>query len=159
MSDDLSTLNLVELFNKLEPVEAPTEISMMPQTVGWIWLGAAVLGLVVYGIWRWNKWRKANAYRRTALAALDKVQDDPVAISAVLRRTALVAYPRERVASLYGNSWLTFLDSVAPKARFFATASGTTLTNAPFHPTSSDPDLARKARYWITHHTRDEGVT
>ncbi|MGI9369199.1 MAG: DUF4381 domain-containing protein [Ruegeria sp.] len=159
MSDDLSSLNLVELFDRLEPVRAPKEISMLPQTVGWIWLGAAILVLLIYGIWRWNTWRRANAYRRAALAALDKVSDDPVAISAVLRRTALVAYPRERVASLYGNSWLTFLDSVAPQARFLGSVAGDTLTRAPYHRTPSNPDLAQKAKCWIKRHKRDEEVT
>ena len=48
--------------------------------------------------------RKRDAYRRAGLALLDGVSTVHD-VSVVLKRVALAAYPREQVASLYGEDW------------------------------------------------------
>ncbi|MEE4188195.1 MAG: DUF4381 domain-containing protein, partial [Roseobacter sp.] len=134
MNDDLSQLNLVELFDLLVQPDVPARISMMPQTIGWVWLGAAVCVFSGYALWRWVQWRRATAYRRAALAALRQANDDPVAIAKVLRRTALAAFPRDTVAGLYGERWLAFLDSVTESVKFSGTTAGQALVRAPYRP-------------------------
>lgn len=159
MSEEFKGLSLVELYEQLEPVEAPAPIAMVPQTAGWVWLGVAVLALLVYGIWRWRTWRKANAYRRAGLESLKLAADDPASIAAVLRRTALAGFPREQVASLYGEAWLAFLDNTSHKNHFSGTPAGQALITAPYRAASNSPELSSKAQRWIKHHKRAAGAS
>jgi Domain of unknown function (DUF4381) len=79
-----------------------------PQTIGWYVLfgiaGLLILWTAIYLIRRWF----ADRYRREALRELALLP--PEQFSALLKRTALVAWPREEVASLSGEAWLQFLD-------------------------------------------------
>lgn len=154
MNEELEGLNLVELYEQLEPVEAPAPIAMVPQTEGWAWLAAALLVLIVYLVRRWRAWHKANAYRRAGLDELKHASDDPAAIAVVLRRTALAGFPRDKVASLFGEGWLSFLDKTDRKAKFAGSAAGKTLITAPYRETPPDPELPKKARRWIKRHKR-----
>ncbi|UWQ89637.1 DUF4381 domain-containing protein [Rhodobacteraceae bacterium M382] len=148
---DTDGKNLVELLDMLEPIPVPDPISMWPATQAWTWLGAVVLGMALWGAWRvFQRWQ-ANAYRRAALAELVQVGDDPAAIAAVLRRVALVAFPRKQVAALVGAEWLAFLDQTCDGAGF-ASATGAALVRAPYTDEQSDPNLKSLARHWIRFH-------
>jgi Domain of unknown function (DUF4381) len=87
----------------------PPPPSWRPQTIGWyvVFVIAAVLllWLFIYLIRRWQK----NRYRREAMIQLARIE--AMQFSALLKRTALSAWPREQVASLSGPIWLRFLDS------------------------------------------------
>ncbi len=102
MNEDLSQLDLVELLQRLEPIPVPAPVSLWPQTAGWVWLGLILLLLAALGLRRWLRWRRANAYRGAALVAVATAGRDPVALAAILRRTALAAFPRAPVAGLHG---------------------------------------------------------
>jgi len=152
MSDDLTSLNLVELYDKLVMSAAPSPVSMWPQTVGWIWL---ILGLLtVSGVFCWKiaAWRQATAYRRAALDELRDAGDDPAAIAIVLRRTALSGFPRDAVAGLHGEEWLAFLDGVAERSRFKGSEAGAVLVKAPYTPQAPHQDLSAMAHTWIRTH-------
>jgi len=110
MTDAWDQLNLVELLDLLEPVPEPPPISMMPQTEGWIWLGAVLLIGTGAAIRHILKRRRRNAYRRAALRELQACSGDVAGLAGLVRRTALAAYPRKEVASLHGRDWLVFLD-------------------------------------------------
>ncbi|PRY26803.1 uncharacterized protein DUF4381 [Aliiruegeria haliotis] len=151
---DTEGLDLVALLDLLKPIPEPEPISMWPATDAWIWLGLAVLGLLGWGAHiLWRRWQ-ANAYRRAALAELEAAGEDPAAIAAVLRRTALAAFPRAEVASLVGPDWLAFLDATSSGG--FSTELGTLLTRAPYSPQPGSPDLARLARGWVRGHRRED---
>ncbi|TWT73119.1 DUF4381 domain-containing protein [Allorhodopirellula solitaria] len=79
-----------------------------PPAPGW-WIVMAVLTLALcYAIWKcWLHWR-ANAYRRAAMAELESAATT-VHIAAILKRAALVAYPRLDVASMTGAQWCDHL--------------------------------------------------
>ena len=64
-------------------------------------------------------YRRANRYRREALAELKRIAQAPTEMAAqqvaaelslLVRRTTLAAFPREQVAPLAGETWLAFLD-------------------------------------------------
>lgn len=151
-AEEFEGKNLVELLDMLEPVPLPPAISMWPDTQGWIWLGLAVLAVIFLAVWRWRAARNANAYRRAALLELAGSGDDPVAIADVLRRTALSAYPRQKVAGLAGDDWLTFLDA-GYSGQGFASDTGRAMLSAPYR---ADPTpisgLTTLARDWVQRH-------
>lgn len=155
MSEHLEGLNLVELLDALEPVPEPLPIPLTPQTAGWLWLAAAVIAVVALLVIRHIKTRRANAYRRAALKELTQAQDDATRIALLLRRTALAAYPRRRVAGLIGSDWLEFLDQ-SFAGTGFRDGPGQLLTTAPYQGKAADPALTTLARRWIETHRVEE---
>jgi hypothetical protein len=164
MSTHLQGKDLIELLDLLEPVPAPVDISLMPQTPGWILLGVAVATLTFFTVRYVRKRHQANAYRRAALAELAACNDDAVQIAALLRRTALAGFPRDKVAGLVGADWLKFLDQ-AYGENGFSGASGQMLLDAPYRKNTSDPArdpasnpaLSKLARTWIRRHQVSQG--
>lgn len=145
-------LNLVDLMDRLvEPAE-PAPVSMMPETAGWTILAAILALVLAWLVWRgWHRWQ-ANAYRRAALAELDEAGDDPVAVAAILRRTALAAWPREQIASLSGKDWLRFLDATGGEG--FVEGVGAALADAPYRVEKGHPvaGLGTIAARWVRAH-------
>src|SRR5262245_52349452 len=106
MNDDSASLA------RLHDIVVPPAVGWWPPAPGWYWLlGFAVLAalaLLLHGFAVWQR----NRYRREALAELAtlerqacdrKTRDGvPAGISELLKRTALTAFPRPRVASLSG---------------------------------------------------------
>ena len=124
-------------------IPLPHEISLWPET--WASRIAVVLVLVaaVVAIWRFISHRRANRYRREALAELKgftralAVDMSPnelaIQLSLLVRRTALAAFPREQVAPLTGSSWLAFLDRTCDETEF-SRGAGRWLAWAPYAP-------------------------
>ena len=152
MSDELTGLNLVELYDKLVMPDAPVPVSMWPQTVGWIWLALGLVVLVGFVWWRLAAWHRATAYRRAALAELRGAADDPAKIATILKRTALSGFPRHEVAGLHGTEWLAFLDAATAKVKFQGSTAGTVLAKAPYVQQPADKDLPAMAETWIKTH-------
>lgn len=157
MSDEATAAvdndSLVELINQLAEVPDPAPVSMVPQTAGWLVLAGIVLAVSAWRGWRtWQHYR-ANAYRRAALKALAQAGDDPAAVSGILKRTAMAAYGRRRVAGLSGPAWVTFLSETGA-GEFEETA----LARAAYQraPVEADPGLLAAARAWVTSHKPPE---
>lgn len=125
----------------------PSAISFVPATPAWFVLFAILAALAVWAGWRmWCRWHR-NAYRRAALREIESVSSADIA--AVLKRTALAAWPRADVASLAGEDWATFLQRTAPRARLDeATARG--LADLAYGPPIADARAA--AARWIRFH-------
>lgn len=153
MSEDLSKLSLTELYDRLEPIPAPPQVSLMPQTVGWVVAGVILVMLAVLCVVFFLRRYRANAYRRVALAALSEAGDDPAAIAQILRRTAIARFPRAQVAGLYGEDWLRFLDATSSVVTFTSTQAGHALLTGPYTSAACVPDLARMARKWVETHS------
>jgi hypothetical protein len=66
---------------------------------------AVAVFVVAFRVWR--VWR-ANAYRRAALHELP-LATTVAEIAEILKRTALVAYPRTDIAALSGSKWCQWL--------------------------------------------------
>ena len=127
----------------------PAPVSLWPATPAWAVLGASLLALLLWLAWRvWRAWRR-NAYRREALRAVDAARA-PAEIAAVLKRTALAAWPRPEVAGLAGADWAGFLRRTAPRARLSEDAART-LSDLAY--AAALPDEARAAaQLWIRRH-------
>ncbi len=142
--------------SRLADIVVPPPVPWWPPAPGWWMLLAALLaGLVILLVAAARGWRR-NAYRREALAALERLEPaaDATAVSAILKRTALAAYPREAVASLTGRTWLAFLDRTSGDHAF---AEGGGLAAAVSGaPAEDDAALLAAARRWVRHH-RAEG--
>lgn len=149
--DDLADLNLIELLDRLEPVPEPSAISMAPQTIGWVW-AAAVLVIMALFLWRYvARHKAAQRYRQDALQELAGADGNPAEIALIVRRTALVAYPRSTVASLHGQPWLEFLDQ-SYGGDEFVSGPGRVIAEAPYSPPGRSDGLESVVRDWIVRH-------
>ncbi|WP_226575080.1 DUF4381 domain-containing protein [Acuticoccus sediminis] len=150
--DPLKAGSLVELIDRLVDPLQPAPVSMRPETAGWAVLAVVLALALIFAAWRcWRHWR-ANAYRRAALAELGAAGDDPSAIAAILRRTALAAWPRGEVASLSGEAWLAFLDATGGRGAF-AGGPGRAILAAPYRRDAAPmPELIALAARWIRRH-------
>ena len=84
--------------------------------------------------------RHRNAYRREGLRLLNRQAND-AAIRILLKRVALVSWPRDVIAPLHGEAWIEFLNTSCARARF----TGDTARE----------ELSNQAAIWIRHHRRD----
>jgi hypothetical protein len=142
-------------------VLGPEAISWLPSAPGWRYVALAVLALLAWRGWRtWQSWRR-NRYRRVALRQLDQLVDDDGmgllgALSALLKATALQAYPRAEVARLSGDHWLRWLDEHGDGASF-STGSATLLAESVYRGHSAQiggdmQTLREEVRHWISAH-------
>ncbi len=92
----------------LRDIALPPPVPWWPPAPGW-WVVLAMLAVVVVVVVlrAWRKWN-ANAYRRSALSELQS-STTFTEIGEILKRTALVAYPRTDIASLSGSRWCQWL--------------------------------------------------
>lgn len=125
----------------------PPPVPFWPATPAWYVVFALLALLLLWLGWHaWRRWR-ANAYRRAALRALGRAEGAEIA--AILKRTALAAWPREAVASLSGQDWAAFLQRTAPRARLDA-ASATALASLAYAPAARP--MREPAERWIRCH-------
>jgi len=103
----------------------PEEVSLVPQTAAWYLVASALAAALVLGLIRAARRYERNAYRRAALSELARLRDAAAGggrsaalqqLPELLKRCALAAFPRERVAGLSGAPWHAFLDRTAPGA-------------------------------------------
>ncbi len=160
--NELDGLSLPALLDRLADLSVPAPVSLLPATAAWGWLGGLLFALAMLLAVRLGRRARARAYRRAALRAVRAALrvGDPTAqaraLAALLRRTALAAFPREQVAALQGEAWLRFLD-LRQGRRAFDSELGRCLVAAPY---MEDPRitaeqaaaLARMVRSWIRRH-------
>ena len=152
-------LSLSELLDLLHEIVLPEAVSWVPQTPGW-WIAAAwFVAVVAVGIAQWIMHRRRNRYRRDAQQELLRIaaraETEPAATAAeiaiLLKRTALCAYPRERVASLSGREWAAFLSASANDDPIVGDAANR-IAAAAYRPGIDGQTLVAPARRWIRVH-------
>jgi len=146
---------------RLHDIVVSPPVPFWPPAPGWYVVALVLVMAAGWACW-WiiHRWR-ANAYRRAALAELQAAgtrRDQLKVLPELLKRTALAAYPRERVASLSSDAWLAFLDETAATPAF-AAGPGKLLGELAYDPTlarrmsAADSDaLLAAATTWIRHH-------
>ncbi len=162
-----TTLDPARLSNLRDIVEPPP-IPWWPPAPGWYVVLAVLIGGACVGTYLWVRRWKANWYRRAALAKLQQLASDPTMrqtprrmlceVQELLKRTALVAFPREQVAPLTDNRWLEFLDRTSGMQEFTG-GSGRRLIEAVYAPNSADrltiadtDSVLQLSRSWIERH-------
>lgn len=121
----------------------PQPVSYWPETIGWFILLGLVVLAAAWFIYRRHRYRKANEYRRWALAELEELAQtmgDNKSIGRALselpvlvKRTALHCFPRQKIAFLSGQNWLSFLDA-SYKGTGFGQGPGRMLEEAAYQP-------------------------
>lgn len=140
----------------------PVSVSWWPPAPGW-WVAALLILVLTFaaGHWWWRRhWRRAAARRaRIELATLRAtlIQDNDFlcfarGLSRLLRRFALVQFPRRQVAGLTGEAWLSFLDAHGGKGHF-RDGLGRLLIEAAYRPSGPLPttELMALVEGWINH--------
>lgn len=130
--------------SNLRDIFIPEPPPLWPPAPGvWVLLGMIFVVLLLVG-WYVYSVRKRNAYRKAGLALLQNAATAHD-VAVVVKRVALAAFPREQVASLYGEDWIAFLDDSCPGSHFTAML----MRDANAEPGA---ELIALADTWIRHH-------
>jgi len=145
---------------ELRELHLPPPVSFWPPAMGWIILfilmGLIFLGAVYYLNVHFKRWRiKREALRRLKILYISwqkkPINSDVMCqLSILLRRVALVVYPREKVAGLTGFAWIQFLNQCVNQPLFTHELSDL-LLSAPYQSSPEIPndDLFVAAKAWI----------
>lgn len=153
--------------NRLHDIILPPPAPWWPPAPGWLlllgFLILIALALSLRGVLHWQR----NRYRREALAELSRLENAAgdasrraaalTELSALLKRTALTAFARPRVASLTGPEWFVFLDRTGGTT--FAAGPGMMLQEAVNDPRTAAmwsnenvSKIAELAKKWVRGH-------
>lgn len=130
--------------DNLRDIVVPQVPSLWPPAPEVWLLFVIVTAVVMILVFQGRQKNRKNAYRRAGLALLDDaatVYD----ISVILKRVALAAFPREQVASLYGEDWLDFLHKTCTRGDFTALIQS-------MPDETANKALKRLAVRWIKNH-------
>lgn len=143
----LDGLELYQLLAMMEANTIPADIDTQLQGTGWwfILIGSILLVAVIIGFRYWKKNKIKHRY--AALSELNRLQTDfhPLEVSQILKRCALVDFPRHQIAALTQRQWAEFLDKTCDaKTRF-----------PDFYQLENDfkrADLLALSRFWVMHY-------
>ena len=153
MNDDFAGLNLVELLDLLEPVPEPVPPSLWPETVGWVWLGVALVLLLAWLAYRWHRAYRANAYRRAAL--------DAIAVGRrTIRQRSRRSSGERRSLPIPAPSWRSCMARAGSRSSIGAMAArasrpgrGGPSPQAPYQPSPRVPELGSVVAEWVRRHS------
>lgn len=139
----------------------PQDISWIPQTPGWKGLGFILLVLALYYLSRKLRSYYQDRYRREGSSRLKRALltgDSQILvgeINQVLKLVAMVAYPRDTVASLSGQAWSRFLNHQC-EVPIFTEQQQEILASGSYRQISIDAesaqDLIQASLKWIHRH-------
>jgi len=152
---------------QLKDIHLPLSPDMWPPAPGWWVLAAAALGFLVWVIVQlYRLWRRHRLQKEilTSLDALQLHSDEQIPqflaeISVLLRRVAMMKFPRQQVAALTGTGWLSFLDLHGGDGEY-SNGAGSVLADGPYARYSKAGNQVDKAallsltRKWIKRNTR-----
>ncbi len=133
----------VDALDKLKDIHLPSDVSWWPLAPGW-WILLAlfflIFALFIYLYIRSQRQSRQEIIIEQALQVFDNLQQqslNPKALitelSALLRRTAISLYGREKVANLAGEKWLLFLDQYGA-TQAFSNGVGQAFADQPYRP-------------------------
>ena len=137
--------------DNLRDIVVPPPVPWWPPAAGWWVVMALLSGTLVVIIYRsWRTWQ-ANAYRRAAIRELQSATT-VAQVAAVLKRTALVAFPRVDIAALSGSAWFEWLGKTG--AGRVSDSVALALTQGVFETVEAGDiqEVRAFASGWIKHH-------
>ncbi len=132
--------------SNLQDIVLPDPVPFWPPGSGGLLLLAGLLLSLALIILQYYLHKRRNRYRRAGLALLaDAATTRDVSVA--LKRVALAAFPRQQVASLYGQGWVDFLNATCPRPAF---------EPGFFADPEAEPavEMRQAARMWIGSHRR-----
>ena len=155
---------------KLKDIHLPLSPDIWPPAPGWWLLAATSLGFLVWvAVKLLRAWRH-HRLQKDILASLDQLQQHSyeatpqflAELSILLRRVAMMKFPRQQVAALTGKEWLSFLDLHGGDGEY-SNGVGSVLADGPYARYSAtvneidniDRDaLLSLSRKWIKRNVR-----
>ncbi len=150
---------------QLADIHIPAKPSAWPPAYGWWILLALLVALITVISLKVTRYRKLKKQQKLTLQMLHvlekKLQQNAgtevlAEINILLRRLALMHYPRKKIASLTGKEWLAFLDKSldsSGKAKDFSQGAGRILGDAPYLaklPDNADiKGLSKVVKKWV----------
>ena len=154
------------VLNGLADIAEPPEPSAWPPNLWVLGLTLAGLGFTALMMSRlWQRHQRRRPYRAALaeLAAWERAApnrsagDAAETLTALLRRVALLHYPRDRVAPLSGTAFARFLDEAMATPTFTQGPAADLLGDARYGARAAGPlegrtELAEAARHWLDAH-------
>ena len=157
---DLTVLNgLADIAEPPEPTAWPPNFWVL----GLIFAGLGLTTLILFRLWQRHQRRRPHRAALAELAEWERAApsrsagDAAATLTALLRRVALLHYPRDRVASLSGTAFARFLDEAMATPTFTQGPAAGILGDARYGaraapPIDCDRELAEAARRWLDAH-------
>jgi hypothetical protein len=149
---------------KLNPIIDADPIPFTMDTLGWKMVFFILFLTILFIAYKYYLKYKRNAYRREAITKIQVLIENETAsastfisqIMYILKQTALETYDRKTVASLEGETWLTFLDKTLNQS-FYIThqdviASAIYKNEFDITSTFNQNDFANMSIKWIKKH-------
>jgi hypothetical protein len=148
-----------DVLTQLKDIHLPQSITWWPLAPGWYVVLLIIMFSIIGVVYFFHR-RQLNALAKNQALELLKTykeqyekdrnaQQASARISELLRRVALVYYPRAEVASIHGNAWLEFLNQTSKGIDFNPVKS--MLLDSPFktEETVNLNPLINRAQVWI----------
>lgn len=145
---------------QLRDIQLPDSISLWPLAIGWYFLGALLIIVSALMIAYFVRRSRRLQSRRYLVKRLENLRERyqqerdarviAVELSMLLRRASLVSFPRQLVAGLQGEQWLSFLDQTGDTSEF-SEGIGRVLLTAPYQSQAqfNVDDLVNLATRWV----------
>lgn len=154
--------------SQLKDIHLPQPIALWPIAPAWLAVYFLCIIFLAYLVYAGYKAQRKKYIVHFALAKLNELEklmaENPklngaLEISTLLRRTALHYYPRENIAGLTGQAWLSFLNQSGNMSAFNG-EEGKLLTEAPYRKnelTDLTP-LFSSAKTWLIAISKKKGL-
>lgn len=144
---------------QLRDIHLPSPIGWWPLAPGWYFILGLCIAILIWGsylAWRYHENARAKKQALKILIHYEQEyqrernsQKSAACVGELLKRVALVYYPRQQVAGLQGEEWLVFLNETGKAVDFFSVKKE--ITELPYKP-SHNQDLSllfAQAKLWI----------
>ena len=147
----------------LGPLYEPEAIGFSFQSPGWYVLAGLLLLLALFIFVKWLRTYLKNAYRREALKHLVEIETGFAQQGelsylrealVLLKKVAIDAFGREKVAQLHGDEWLIFLEERGKETPFwnYSTSISAVIYKSENIDTALGEQIIGLSKRWIKTH-------